>query len=179
MSFREEQMGKFFMGNRQDKLIIPEDPLAKEIRQMKQEKEEKEMNEALINEAKRKQAELEEKLERLELMPVGPRIIVQPYPNNPYRKIMEGSIIVDYGETFKNPDSGEYDKLAAGVICAQVIEVGPECKWIKPGDDVFCQNGVMVPVPFFSSGYKTLAEQQVLAIVSENLKERFSNEREG
>lgn len=175
MSAREEAMGKFYMNNRKDKFVVPEDPLKREIEQYKREKEAEEASKILIEAAKQKQKELEEKIAKLELMPLDRRIIIMPYPNNPYRKIMEGSIIVDYAETFKNPDSGEYDQMAAGVICAKVIEVGPECKYIKEGDDIFCQNGVLVPVPFFSSGYQTLSELQVLAVVNENLKERFKN----
>lgn len=173
MSLKEEQFGKFYMGNRKENLIGFENPFTDELERLKDEKAKEEAGKLLLEAEKQKQKELEEKLANLELMPVGARLIVQPYPYNPYRKIVEGNIIVDYAETFKNPDSGEYDKLAAGVICAKVVEVGPECKWVKAGDDIFCQNGVLTVVPFFSAGYKTLAEIQILAIIGEKLKERF------
>jgi hypothetical protein len=174
MSAREELTGKFFMGNRKENLIVPENPFTGELERLKDEKAREEAGKLLLEAEKQKQKELEAKLASLEMMPVGARLIVQPYPTNPYRKIVEGNIIVDYAETFKNPDSGEYDKLAAGVICAKVIEIGPECQWVKPGDDIFCQNGVLTVVPFFSSGYKTLAEVQILAIIAEKLKERLN-----
>jgi hypothetical protein len=173
MSLREEQQGRFYLNNRKESFIVPESPFKADYDKLKEEQDADKLREILLEAEKQKQKELEEKLERLEMLPIGPRLIVLPYPTNPYRKVLQGSIIVDYSETFKNPDSGEQDKLASGVICAKVIEVGPECKWIKPGDDIFCQNGVLTIVPFFSLGYKTLAEQQVLSVIGEKLKERF------
>lgn len=46
-------------------------------------------------------------------------------------------IIVEYNGLFNNPDSGELDTLQELVACAKVIEIGPECKYVKPGDDVY------------------------------------------
>lgn len=175
MSLREEQLGKFYMGNRKDNFVVPENPFTKDLEKLKDEKAIEEAGKLLLAAEQQKQKELEERLDRLELMPLGQRLIIEPYPSNPYRKLVEGSILVSYAETFKNPDSGEYDKMAAGVICAKVIEVGPECQWVRPGDDIFCQNGVLTVVPFFSSGYKTLAEAQILAVIGEKLKERFKS----
>ena len=86
---------------------------------------------------------------------------------------MQGSIIVDYGGEFKNPDSGEMDKMKVGIGCAQVIEVGPECKYTKIGDDVFYDTRTTVPVPMLSLGYEILAEQQIFCMLAEGLKARL------
>ena len=102
------------------------------------------------------------------------KIILQPYPVNPYRKVVEGSLIVDYTGAFKNPDSGEDDKLQELVGCAKIIEVGPKCKYLKPGDDVYYDTRTEYPVPFMSMGYRLTSEPQILCVLNEKLKERFN-----
>lgn len=171
MSNRESQTGKFFMGNG---LILPENLLEREFEKAKLEKEEEELNKKLIELEKQKQKELEEKLQTLEILPMLNKIILLPYPENPYRKIMDGNIIVDYTGQFNNPDSGEKDKLQVLVGCAKIIEVGPEVKYLKIGDDVFYDTRTVYPVPFFGMGYLLTAEPQILCILNENLKKRFN-----
>ena len=38
MSLREEQLGKFYMGNRKDNFIVPENPFTKDLERLKDEK---------------------------------------------------------------------------------------------------------------------------------------------
>lgn len=171
MSFKEEQMGKYFMSNRSN-LEVPTIKDAAE--RLKEEKAAEEIKKALFEAEKNKQAEINKKLETLEMLPMMNKIILQPYPVNPYRKVVEGSLIVDYTGAFKNPDSGEDDKLQELVGCAKVIEVGPECKYLKPGDDVYYDTRTVYPVPFMSMGYRLTSEPQILCVLNEKLKERFN-----
>ena len=171
MSFKEEQMGKYFMSNRSN-LEVPTIKDAAE--RLKEEKAAEEIKKALFEAEQDKQAEINKKLEVLEMLPMMNNIILQPYPVNPYRKVVEGSLIVDYTGAFKNPDSGEDDKLQELVGCAKIIEVGPECKYLKPGDDVYYDTRTVYPVPFMSMGYRLTSEPQILCVLNEKLKERFN-----
>lgn len=166
-------MGKFFMGNRKDNLIVPESPFTNEFEKLKREKEAEEAQKMLLELEKQKQEEVNKKLETLELLPMGNKLVLLPYPTNPYRKIMEGSIIVDYTGAFKNPDTGEMDTHKELVGCAKVIEVGPECKYLQPGDDIYYDTRTTYPVPFMSLGYQLTSEPQILCVLNSGLKERF------
>ena len=141
---------------------------------LREEKAAEEIRKALFEAEQNKQAEINKKLETLEMLPMMNKIILQPYPVNPYRKVVEGSLIVDYTGAFKNPDSGEDDKLQELVGCAKIIEVGPECKYLKPGDDVYYDTRTVYPVPFMSMGYRLTSEPQILCVLNEKLKERFN-----
>ena len=176
MSFREEQSGKFFMGgntSNYEKLILPENPFTKELENQKDEQAAKDARDLFLKLEKEKQEELNAKLQTLEMLPMFNKVIILPYPNNPYKKSIQGSIIVEYNGDFMNPDSGEKDKLQELVACAKVIEVGPECKYLKPGDDIYYDPRTCYPVPFMSLGYKLTTETQILCMLNESLKERL------
>lgn len=166
-----EAAGKIYMGKNL-RPILDDDSLLLE-NQLKR-KELEDANNLLVEVEKAKQKEIEAKLEKLEILPLGSRIILLPYLRNPYRKIVsDGGILIDYDGSFTNPDSGEQDKLPQGIVCGKVIEIGPECKWVKPGDDIYYDSRTTLPIPFYSQGYHTLAEQQVLCVLNEELKKRF------
>ena len=176
MSFKESQAGKFYMGDRKNSkedLLLPENQILVMAAKQKAEKETEEAGKLYLEAQKNKQKEIDEKLATLELLPMLDKIIISKYPENPYRKVMEGSIIVEYNGGFKNPDTGESDKLEEFVACARVIEVGPLSKYLKPGDDIFYDKRTVYPVPFMSMGYNLLSEGQVLCVLNDKLKERF------
>ena len=174
MSNKESQTGKFFMTNRSG-LLTPENELERQFEQAKLEKEIEEANRLFLEVEKAKQAEIEAKLETLELVPTFNKVILLPYPRNPYRKIMHNGLIVEYTGDFLNPDSGEKDTLKELVACAKVVEVGPDVLYLCSGDDVFYDPRTCYPVPFFKSGYLVTNEQQILCVLNENLKRRFIN----
>lgn len=169
-----ESQGKYFMGKNLNSGLILPDTLQKDIDRAKLEKEKEEAINLLIDAEKQKQEEIKQKAEKLELLPMGNKIIILPYPRNPYRKIMEGNIFVDYDGTFKNPDSGEMDKQKELISCGKVIEVGSECKYVQIGDDVYYATGTAYPLPFMSLGYYITSEPQVIAFLNEGLKERLN-----
>jgi len=164
------------MGGKKDNykgLILPENALEKEFEKARDEKEAAEGRALLLELEKQKQEELNSKLEKLEMLPLGDKVILLPYPVNPYKKTLQGSIIVDYNGEFLNPDSGEKDKMKELVGCAKVIEIGPTCKYLKAGDDVYYLPNTVFPLPFMSLGYKLTTEPQILCVLNESLKERF------
>lgn len=176
MSNKESQTGKFYMGNRSnanEDLYLPENEILLMAEKQRIQKEIEEAKELYLKAAAEKQKEIESRLETLELLPMFDKIILLPYPENPYRKLVQNGIIVDYTGTFNNPDSGEKDKLDLFIGCAKIIEVGPMTKYLKPGDDIFYDNRTVYPVPFMSMGYKLTSETQVLCVLNDKLKERF------
>lgn len=170
-----ERTGKFYYGDKKDPLVMDESLLiGNASKKLKEEKEFKEIAAKKVELAKAKQEEILARLETLELVPWGNRVLILPYPENPYRKIVtESGIFVDYSGGFFNPESGEQDTLAPGVICAKVIEIGPDCTYVQSGDDVFVQKNTTYPVPFMSMGYLQTSEPQILNVLAEGLKERF------
>lgn len=171
MKTLDESAGKFYMGKN---IIKPAIGNEYDLAKLKEQKETEELNKLLIEADKQKQEEINKKIETLEIVPMGNKIIIQEYPKNPYRKIMEGSIFVDYNGEFLNPDSGEKDTLQKFVGCAKIIEVGPECKWLKIGDDVYYDTRTIYPIPFMSLGHKMTTEPQILCVINEGLKTRFN-----
>lgn len=171
---RERQTGKFYgiKSGGKSNLILPEG-LEDQIEKEKTIKDMEEAGKLFIAAEEAKQKELELKLRDLEILPMFDKIIVLPYPINPYKKLVQNGIIVEYNGVFKNPDSGEFDKLEQGIICGKVIEVGPDTKYLRINDDVFYSERTVVPLPFFNQGYFVTHETGIIAVANKNLKERF------
>jgi len=165
-----EANGTFFMGKN---LITPSNPLLDEIEMFKTQKQIEEANKLYIDLAKEKQEEINNKLQNLKMLPLGNKVLLLPYPANPYKKVMEGNIIVEWDGTFDNPDSGSKGQLAELVACAKVIEVGPDCKFLKVDDDVYYMPNTAYPIPFMSLGYKLTTEPQILCVLNTDLDTRF------
>lgn len=110
----------------------------------------------------------------MDIKPIFSNIIVLPYEENPYiqRTTKSGFLIND--EVFDNPDTGERDILVQEIVCCKVIEVGPDCKYVKKDDDVFINIRTTRPVPFERKGYILCNEQGVMAVAGEHLQERFN-----
>lgn len=118
-------------------------------------------------------------MENVEIMPVYGRVLIKPFKLNPFQKVeVKGGLIVDTGglnpHTQFNPMSGKEEEQDQFIQCGEVVEVGPECKYVKAGDAVFYRKDTTLPVPFFNWGLYTIGENQILATVNVNLKERFA-----
>ena len=85
MSAKEQATGIYHMGLGKNKsgLLVPVNPLNKEIEQLKDEKAEQEAKQMLLELEKKKQEEINAKIQRLELMPLGNKVRILPYPENP------------------------------------------------------------------------------------------------
>ncbi len=118
-----------------------------------------------------------EKQNVIDLMPIGSYILVKPYDENPYNKIVvnESGLTLDAGlqPTFKNPDSGEDEFLNNVMKVGTVMEVGPEVKYVIPGDDVYFKKSNMVPIPFFKTGLIVLHEAGIMVVLNEKVSKRW------
>lgn len=131
------------------------------------------------NKVKEDQEKLNYDIERAEIKPLFSRILVQPFKVNPFQKMkIENGIIIDTGgytpHTQLNPQTGKYEEQDQFIITGYVIEVGPETKYLKEGDVIYYRRDTAVPVPFFKQGFVSLAENQVIAVINENLQQRFN-----
>lgn len=101
-----------------------------------------------------------------DIIPCNVGVIVKPYDENPYRKIEKtesGLIIgVQSSQKVRSTDSGEIEENDEYVACAKVIAVGPFCKNVKVGEDVFIIKHILKPVPFRKQNLWELDEQNIL-----------------
>ena len=123
---------------------------------------------------------IKESMNSTEIKPMMTRVLIKPFDINPFQqiKISKAGVITDAGdltpEQFNN-DTGKWEEMQRAIVVGAVYDVGPCCKYLKPGDVVYFQRTAMVPVPFFKQGLITVSETQVIAVVNEGLTERFNN----
>lgn len=111
-----------------------------------------------------------------EIMPLYNNVILRPYSENPYVEMQseDGLLLTD--DQFDSQDSGETEKRDLLIGCGQVIEIGPECKYLQIGDDVFYNTVTVRPVPFQRQGFLLCSEQSILAVMNDDLTGRFIKE---
>lgn len=120
-----------------------------------------------------------ENVNNLEIMPIGSNILVKPFSENPFQRIVvskNSGLITDLGGAkpiFKNPDNGNFEEEENLIHVGTVIEVGKECKYIQSGDTIMWTKPSEVPVPFFRQGLVLVNENRVIVTINEGLKERF------
>ena len=108
-----------------------------------------------------------------QIMPLYTTLIADFYDENPYEvKESETGLKLTTG-LHESPDSGELEKKDTWYRVASVLEVGPDCKYVKPGDDVYLDVRSCRPFPFKGNIYWQAAEQNVLAVMANDLDERF------
>ena len=124
--------------------------------------------------------QIAENVESIEIMPIGPYIIVKLFDENPFQRIVRDSksgLILDLGgqkPQYKNTDNGQIEEEENFIKVGVVQEVGPECKYIQPGDTIFTSKPSLTPIPFYKQNLYQLAENRVMAVVNEGLTERFN-----
>lgn len=119
-------------------------------------------------------------VENIEIMPIGSYLLVKPFSENPFQRIVKDSksgLILDLGgqkPEYKNTDNGQIEEEESFIIVAVVQEVGPECKYIKPGDTIMYTKPSAVPVPFYKQGLALVNEMRALVVINEGLTKRFN-----
>ena len=112
--------------------------------------------------------------ENKHLEPCGYTVIFEKYKKNPYRQYRKSAsgLILDTGldahEMFRNPDSGEMEMSQLGIVCAKVVAIGPECKYVKEGEDIYLRDVGCAPVPFGGLEYWAISEQNIICRVANN-----------
>lgn len=122
--------------------------------------------------------QINERAKNVEILPLGNYVLVKEFNENPFQRIVRSSsgLIIDTGgfaPEVKNTDSGEYIEEEQFIKVAVVQEVGPECKYLQPGDAIFYAKPSAIPVPFYKQNLVQVNETRVLAVVNEFLTERF------
>lgn len=122
-------------------------------------------------------------ISNVEIKPMFNRILITPFKQNPFQRIkVENGIITDMGglaPQFKNMDNGRIEEMEQMITTGAVQEVGPEVKYIVPGDVIMYRKETAMPVPFFKQGLMCIAETQVIAVVNEGLETRFNEIKNG
>lgn len=108
-----------------------------------------------------------------EMMPLFATLVVKLYDDNPYEEaVSETGLKLTKGE-FENPDSGNRDKKEYITSAGQIIEVGPDCKYAKVGDDCLFDIRAARPLCFHGEYFFQIAEVNIVALLGNDLNERF------
>ena len=137
----------------------------------------KEQTDREIAEGKR----MQEKADSMEIVPCNSYVLVRPYAKNPFEKMEmteSGIVLAAPVESMKNPNTGEVEEMVNFSVQADVIEVGPLCKYVKEGDIVYYRRACGVPIPFFRQGFEVVAENQIHVVLNEGVKERWAKLKE-
>ena len=107
-----------------------------------------------------------------DIIACGVTVIIKPYDKNPYRSVKTSASGIIYGldgHAFQfSRDTGEMEESHPEIICAEVIAVGEDCKYVNVGEDVYLRN-IIAPVPFDNRGYYAISEQNIICrIVNKN-----------
>ena len=127
---------------------------------------------------------INDNVQNIEIMPLGCYVLVKQFDENPFQRIVRDSksgLIIDTGglaPQYKNTDNGEIEEEESFILVGVVQEVGPECKYVQPGDAVFYTKPSAVPVPFYKQKLIQVNETRILAVVNESLTERFQKIKE-
>ena len=106
--------------------------------------------------------------ENKKVQALGYTVIFTKYPRNPYRKYKSNTGLIMDVDSYHLNDAGEMEQDELGVICCNVVSVGPECKYVKEGDDIYIRAIGIAPVPFDYRGYWAISEQNVICKVVKN-----------
>jgi hypothetical protein len=124
-----------------------------------------------------------ENMSNIEIMPIGNYVLCKQFEENPFQRIVRDSksgLILDMGgmaPQYKNTDNGQIEEEENIIKVGVIQEVGPECKWCQPDDTIFFTKNSAVPVPFYKQNLQLVCENRVLAVVNENLTERFNKNK--
>jgi len=109
--------------------------------------------------------------DNVEIVPCNTNVILKFYDENPYRYIEtteSGLILGIESKTHKSSDTGETEENQPGIVCAKVIAVGPACKNVKAGEDVYVSTFTSVPIPFRNKNYRAVTEQNIICRMVKN-----------
>ena len=108
-----------------------------------------------------------------EIMPLYSMVLVELYKENPYEQLETETGLKLTAGAFDNPDTGNRDKKEFNSTAAHIIEVGPDCKYAHAGDDCFIDLRATRPICFRGNYYFITAEQNIVALLGDELSERF------
>ena len=126
-----------------------------------------------------KSKRVKEEAKNLEIMPTNGNILIRIYGKNPWEQVKttdSGLILPMYNGSYISKESGEVETEILAVKHAEVIEVGPDVKYVKPGDDIIFRNNTQLPTPFLGQSLWVVSQNNVVVVINEGLKKRFNYE---
>ena len=113
-------------------------------------------------------------MDEVEIIPTNANVLIQPYIRNPYRYIettASGLIVgIESSKTYKSNETGEIEQNNEVIKCGKVLAVGPACKNVNVGDDVYYTTYSQAIVPFRKKGYVIVGENLLVCrIVKKNV----------
>ena len=100
--------------------------------------------------------------DEVDIIPTNANILIQPYETNPYRYIettASGLIVgVESSKTYKSNETGEIVENQTVIKCGKVLAVGPACRNVNVGDDVYYTTFSETKLPFRKKGYVVVGE---------------------
>lgn len=100
------------------------------------------------------------------IVPCNINVVLEFYDENPYRQIETTSAGVILGinstKKYKSNETGEMEDSEEYIACAKVIATGPDCRYVKEGDDVFAVKHIATPLPYRNRGYYVITEQNII-----------------
>lgn len=100
------------------------------------------------------------------IIPTNANVLVEPYVRSPYRYIetTESGLIVgvESSKTYKSNETGEIEKNNDVIRCGKVIAIGPDCKNVEIGDDVFFTAFEELKLPFRKKGWVMVSELRLI-----------------
>ena len=102
----------------------------------------------------------------VDIVPTNANVLIQPYDVNPYRNIettASGLIVgVESSKTYKSNETGEVEQNKTVIKCGKVLAVGPSCKNVEVGDDVYYTTFSETILPFRKKGWAVVGEQLLI-----------------
>jgi co-chaperonin GroES (HSP10) len=109
--------------------------------------------------------------EEIKIVPCNTNVILQFYKENPYKQIetSESGLLLGFeAKTHKSNETGEIESNQPGIVCAKVIAIGPDCRNVKVGEDVYVSTFTAAPIPFMNKNYKAVTEQNIICRMTKN-----------
>ena len=101
-------------------------------------------------------------MDDVDIIPTNANVLIQPYIKNPYRHIettASGLIVgIESSKTYKSNETGEIEQNNEVIKCGKVLAVGPACKNVEVGDDVYYTTYSEAKLPFRKKGYVVVGE---------------------
>lgn len=110
---------------------------------------------------------------KTKIVPCNTNVVLDFYEENPYRAIetTENGLIMGIESTkrYKSNETGEMEDSEEYIACAKVIAVGPDCKNVQVGEDVYAVKHIATPLPYKKLGYRVINEQNIICrILNDN-----------
>jgi len=109
-----------------------------------------------------------------EIMPLYSMIMIEPYETNPYEVMETESGLRLTNDLRESEDTGNIEKTDFFIGAGKVIEVGTKCMYVQPGDEILYDKRSIRPIRFMGNFYCNIAEQNVVAVIGDDLKNRFN-----